>query len=299
MTNTETGRISNAEREARRQSRRQLVRIFFGRGFIVKICFVIFVVFLLTSLLARFIAPYDPNAQDLLHTVQRASPQHLFGTDHLGRDVLSRIIYGGQVSLSASFLAGTLAAAVGIVMGLVSGYFGGLANRLIMGATDVLLCIPSLVLTLVLSTVLGGGLVSLVIAIGVGMIPTYVRMMNGLVISLRENDYITASRLIGQKEGKILFRHLLPNGFPSLIVLYTINLGNGIMTEASLSFLGVGINPPTATWGGMVSESYAYLTRMPELAIIPGVCIILIIIAFNVLGDALRDALDPRLRGKL
>ena len=137
------------------------------------------------------------------------------------------------------------------------------------------------------------------LAIGIGMIPTSVRMMNGLVLSLRENDYIVASRLVGQKQSKILIRHLLPNAFPSLIVLFTINLGNAIMTESSLSYLGIGISPPTATWGNMVYDAYAYLLKAPRLAIIPGICIILLIISFNVVGDGLRDALDPRLRGKL
>lgn len=285
--------------ETRKRNRQQSIRIFFGRGIIVKICFAILVLFLLTAIFANFLAPHDPNLQNLLDVLKRPSKTNLLGSDYLGRDVLSRIIYGGRISLSVSFLSGTLAAFLGITLGLIAGYFGGVSSRIIMGVTDVVLSIPTLVFTLVIAAIMGGGVVSLVIAIGLGMIPTYIRMMNGLVVSLRENDYIMASRLIGQKERFIMLKHLLPNGFPSLIVLYTINLGNGIMTESTLSYLGVGINPPTATWGCMVSDAYQYLLSAPWLAIIPGVCIILIIISFNVVGDGLRDALDPRLRGKL
>lgn len=285
--------------DTRKRNRRQTLRIFFGRGLIMKICTVILVIFVLASLLAPWIAPYDPNKQDLLNVLQKPGGAHLLGTDYLGRDVLSRAIYGGRVSLTVSLLSGTLAAALGILFGLVAGYFGGAASRVIMGAADVMLSIPEMVFALVFAAVLGGGLWSLVIAIGVCMVPTYIRMVNGLVVSLRENDYIMASHLVGQSEWKVLFKHLLPNAFPSLIVLYTINLGNAIMTESTLSYLGVGIFPPTATWGNMVSDAYQYLLRSPWLAVIPGICIILVIISFNVVGDGLRDSLDPRLRGKI
>ena len=213
--------------------------------------------------------------------------------------MLSRLIYGGRVSLAVSLLAGTFAAVIGIALGLVAGYFGGVIGKVIMGATDVVLSIPGLVFTMVIAAIMGKSVMSMTIAIGIGMIPTYIRMMNGLVLSLRENDYIVASKLQGERESAILVRHLLPNTFPSLIVLFTINLGNAIMTESSLSYLGIGISPPTATWGNMVYDAYAYLLKAPQLAIIPGVCIIVLIIAFNVVGDGLRDALDPRLRGKM
>lgn len=291
--------INQIQKETRRRNRQQALRIFFGRGIIVKVCTVVLVLFVLVSLLAPLIAPYDPNAQNLLEKLKGPSAAHLLGTDFLGRDVLSRLIYGGRVSLSVSLLSGSFAAAVGIFLGLIAGYMGGWISKIIMGITDVVLSIPGLVFTLIVAAIMGSGVPSLTIAVGIGMIPTYIRMMNGLVLSLRENDYIVASRLVGQREGSILAKHLLPNTFPSLIVLYTINLGNAIMTESSLSYLGVGINPPTATWGNMVSDAYPYLMTSPWLAIIPGICIIVLIISFNVVGDGLRDALDPRLRGKL
>jgi peptide/nickel transport system permease protein len=292
-----TVRLSDSD--AGRRAWIQAIRVFFDRGIIVQACFGILVVFVVVTALADVIAPYDPDAQDLLGVLQTPTAEHLLGQDNLGRDVLSRIIYGGRVSLSVSVLAGTLAAVIGVTLGLCAGYYSGKLGQLIISLTDVLLSIPNLVLSLVLVAIMGGGLVSVVLAIGVGMVPTYIRMMNGLVLSLRENDYIMASRLIGQKETRILLRHLLPNSFPTLIVLFTINLGNGVLTESTLSYLGVGIGAPTASWGSMVSDIYPYLLRAPWLIIAPSACIILIIISFNVVGDGLRDALDPRLRGKL
>ena len=289
--------IKQIQKETARRNRRQTLRIFFGRGIIVKVCSAILILFILVSLLSTFISPYDPNAQDLLNTNSTPTWEHILGTDYLGRDVLSRLMYGGRVSFSVSLLSGTFAAVVGILLGLIAGYVGGLVNRVIIGVTDIVLSIPGMVFTLIIAAIMGSSVFSLTLAIG--MVPSYIRMMNGLVLSLRENDYIVASQLVGQKERRILLKHLLPNAFPSLIVLYTINLGQAIMTESSLSYLGVGINPPTATWGNMVADAYPHLMLAPWLAIIPGICIIVLIISLNIVGDALRDALDPRLRGKL
>lgn len=294
-----TGNMQEIQALTKKRNRKQMLRIFFGRGILVKVCTVFLVLFVILSLLAPVISPYDPNRMDLLSKLKGPSSAHWLGTDYLGRDVLSRLIYGGRVSLAVSLLAGTFAAVIGIALGLVAGYFGGVIGKVIMGATDVVLSIPGLVFTMVIAAIMGKSVMSMTIAIGIGMIPTYIRMMNGLVLSLRENDYIVASKLQGERESAILVRHLLPNTFPSLIVLFTINLGNAIMTESSLSYLGIGISPPTATWGNMVYDAYAYLLKAPQLAIIPGVCIIVLIIAFNVVGDGLRDALDPRLRGKM
>ena len=294
-----TGNMQEIQALTQKRNRKQMLRIFFGRGILVKTCTVFLVLFVILSLLAPVISPYDPNQMDLLSKLKGPSSAHWLGTDYLGRDVLSRLIYGGRVSLAVSLLAGAFAAVIGIALGLVAGYFGGVIGKVIMGATDVVLSIPGLVFTMVIAAIMGKSVMSMTIAIGIGMIPTYIRMMNGLVLSLRENDYIVSAKLQGEKERAILVRHLLPNTFPSLIVLFTINLGNAIMTESSLSYLGIGISPPTATWGNMVYDAYAYLLKAPQLAIIPGVCIIVLIIAFNVVGDGLRDALDPRLRGKM
>ena len=291
--------FAKLQRETRKRNRKQAMGIFFGRGIIVKLCTVVVVGFIFMAVFADWITPYDPAAQNLVEKLQTPSASHWLGTDFLGRDVLSRVIYGGRVSMYVSLLSGSFAAVIGIGLGLVAGYVTGIVRRVIMGMTDIILSIPGMVFTLIIAAIMGTGVMSLTVAIGIGMIPTYIRMVNGLVLSLKENDYIVASKLVGRSESKILLKHLLPNAFPSLIVLYTINLGNAIMTESSLSYLGVGINPPTATWGNMVSDAYAYLLQAPWLAMIPGICIIILIISFNVVGDGLRDALDPRLRGKL
>ena len=291
--------FAKLQRETRKRNRKQAMGIFFGRGIIVKLCTVVVVGFIFMAVFADWITPYDPTAQNLVEKLQTPSASHWLGTDFLGRDVLSRVIYGGRVSMYVSLLSGSFAAVIGIGLGLVAGYVTGIVRRVIMGMTDIILSIPGMVFTLIIAAIMGTGVMSLTLAIGIGMIPTYIRMVNGLVLSLKENDYIVASKLVGRSESKILLKHLLPNAFPSLIVLYTINLGNAIMTESSLSYLGVGINPPTATWGNMVSDAYAYLLQAPWLAMIPGICIIILIISFNVVGDGLRDALDPRLRGKL
>ena len=291
--------FAKLQRETRKRNRKQAMGIFFGRGIIVKLCTVVVVGFIFMAVFADWITPYDPAAQNLVEKLQTPSASHWLGTDFLGRDVLSRVIYGGRVSMYVSLLSGSFAAVIGIGLGLVAGYVTGIVRRVIMGMTDIILSIPGMVFTLIIAAIMGTGVMSLTLAIGIGMIPPYIRMVNGLVLSLKENDYIVASKLVGRSESKILLKHLLPNAFPSLIVLYTINLGNAIMTESSLSYLGVGINPPTATWGNMVSDAYAYLLQAPWLAMIPGICIIILIISFNVVGDGLRDALDPRLRGKL
>ena len=275
------------------------LRVFFGRGILSHVCLWIIIIMIVCAVFAPVLAPYDPNKTELRNITAPSSSEHWLGTDYLGRDVLSRIIYGARMSLYTSILAGLLSAALGILLGLIAGYFGGLASQIIMRLTDALLAIPALIFTLVLASAIGGGVWSIIFSIGISLTPTYIRMVNGQVLSLRESDYIIAGKLIGRRSLPILLKHLLPNCFPSLIVLFTTNLGTGIMQEASMSFLGVGIDPPTATWGAMVADGYSYLRSVPLLAIVPGICIILVVVAFNVVGDGLRDALDPRLRGKL
>ena len=282
-----------------KRRRPEALNVFFGRGILVKLCVGILAAFFVISIFGSWLTPYEPTAIDTSNTLQGPSLAHPFGTDALGRDVMSRLISGAQVSLLTSVLSGTLAAIIGITVGLIAGYFGGVINTVIMRLVDMVLSIPALVFAMVIAFILGGGVPSIVVAIGFTLIPTYVRMVNGLVAGLRENDYIVAAQIIGQKNRRILFKHLFPNCFPSLIVLYTMNLGTAIMMEATLSYLGIGIKAPQATWGNMVSEGYDYLLLNPWLCFVPGVMVILVVIAFNVVGDGLRDSLDPRLRGKL
>lgn len=278
---------------------RQTLRVFFGRGVIAKISFCIVVIFILVAIFAPYLTPYEPEKQELLDKLQGPSAAHLLGTDNLGRDLLTRILYGARISLISSVLSSLIAAALGTLLGLIAGFFGGFLSQVIMRVVDAKMSIPPLVLTMVLAMVFGGGVAGVSIVIGISMFSSYTRVSYGMVLSLRENDYVTAAMLVGQSKAKILFKHLLPNCFPSLIVMFTMNLGSAIMMEASLSYLGIGITPPTPAWGSMVSEGYKYLLTNPMVSIIPGLCVLLVVVSFNILGDGLRDAIDPRLRGKL
>lgn len=260
---------------------------------------VVVLMLVFAAIFAPLIAPFDPYEQDLNNRLAQPSKLHPLGTDELGRDLLTRIIYGARISLLVGVVAVSIAGIIGMSLGLVAGYFGGWTNIIIMRFTDALLAIPPIVLMLAIAAVLGGGLFNVLVALGISMMPTYCRLMCGQVASLKQNEYITAARAIGARNPRIILRHLLPNAFPPLFVLLSINLGTAIMMEASLSFLGIGIKPPVATWGTMVSIGYRFLLANPLMSFVPGCAILLVVLAFNMVGDGLRDALDPRLRGKI
>ncbi|WP_248927158.1 ABC transporter permease [Paenibacillus hamazuiensis] len=253
----------------------------------------------LTAVFAPFIAPYDPVAQNLSNSLKPPSSQHLLGTDALGRDVLSRIIYGTRVSLAVGFVSVAIAGTVGMLLGLVSGYAGGWVEAVVMRMMDVMMSVPLIILALFIGSVLGKGLGNVMLAVGIGLIPTYARLTRGQVKSIKQLDYVTAGTISGAGKLKNAFVHILPNCISPNIVLMTMNLGAAILIEAALSFLGLGINPPMASWGAMVSDGYNHLRTLPVLSIAPGVVIMLVVLAFNIVGDALRDTLDPRLRGSL
>ena len=278
---------------------RKRFKVFFNRGVLSVISFVVLLSFILIAIIAPLITKYSPYEQNVSNKYAASSAEHPFGTDKLGRDILTRLAYGARISLLASLLSSLVAAVIGLVLGLIAGFFKGFISQLIMRIADAELSIPPLVLTLVLSLLFGDGVFGVVMVIGISLVPTYIRLVFGLVLSQKKNDYVLAAKLIGQSNRKIILKHILPNCFPSLIVLFTMNLGTAMMLEASMSYLGIGIVPPTPTWGGMVSESYEVLILHPMQAILPGLCIMLVVVAFNILGDGLRDALDPRLRGKL
>lgn len=277
---------------------RRIIKVMSNRGVVVVgSCIVIGTIFI--AIFAPLLAPYDPNETDLLAMLAKVSLAHPLGTDQLGRDMLSRLIYGTRISLLVGVSAVTIAGICGMGLGLVAGYFGGWLNNIIMRCIDALLALPPLILMLAISAILGGGLSNVLLAIAIGMMPTYCRLMNAQVTSLKESDYILALRIIGVRDLQIMFRHLLPNAFSPLLVLITTNLGTAILMEASLSFLGIGILPPTATWGSMVYNGQRYLFSDPLISFAPGTAILLVVLAFNMVGDGLRDALDPRLRGTL
>lgn len=295
--------VSTAAREAevkrhRKENFKATLRVFFGRGILSKVCFVILVAFILVAVIGPFLLS-DPYSQSVLQKLSDPSQEHFLGTDQLGRDLLTRVVWGARISMVTGLLSAFWAALIGTALGLVAGYFQGIVGNIIMRITDALLSIPPLILTMVLSAVCGGSILSISLIIAVSSVPGYVRMIYSQVLSLRESDYVTASGLIGQNSFMILVKHLLPNCFATLIVMFTMSVGANVMIEAGLSYLGVGITAPTPAWGTMISEGHMYLTICPRLALIPGICLMLLIISLSVVGDGLRDALDPKLRGKL
>ncbi len=277
---------------------RRVIRVMMGRKIVV-FGLVIIALTIFAAIFAPLLAPYEPNKPELDVKVQGPSREHLLGTDSLGRDTLSRIIYGTRTSLIVGIGSVGVAAVVGIILGLIAGFYGGVVYAVIMRFMDSLMAFPMMLLALVVAALLGGGLLNIVIAIGVGMTAIYARLMCGQVLSVRVNDYIVAERSIGASNKRIMFAHIFPNCFPPLIVMMTMMLGGAILAEAGLSFLGIGIKPPDAAWGAMVNSGYKYLLNMPILSFAPGIAIMLLVFSFNMVGDGLRDALDPKLRGTL
>jgi peptide/nickel transport system permease protein len=277
---------------------RRVMKVMFGR-WVVIVGAIIIVAILIMAIFAPLLAPYDPDEQNLETFLQQPSSSHLLGTDELGRDTLSRVIFGSRISLIVGLVGVALAGTFGTILGLVAGYFSGWVGTVIMRFIDALLAFPPLVLMLGIAAVLGGGLTNVLIALGIAMMPTYCRLMYGQAITTKQNDYILASRTLGASNLRIMLRHILPNTFAPLLVLATMNLGTAILMEASLSYLGIGIGPPASVWGNMVAKGYLYITEVPMLSFAPGLAILLVVLSFNMVGDGLRDALDPRLRGVL
>lgn len=277
---------------------RRFRRVFLGR-WVVVFGLVIILLLVFTAIFAPWLAPYDPYLQDMSKQLLPPSSEHLLGTDFFGRDTLSRVIYGTQTSLMVGIVAVGIAASIGMTLGLISGYFGGITYAVIMRLMDAMMSLPMILLALVIAALLGGGLKNVIIALGIGLVPGYARLMCGQVLSVKENDYVMAARSLGSGNIRIMLGHILVNCFPPLIVMMTMMLGTSILAEAGLSFLGVGIKAPGAAWGSMVADGYRYLRKNPILSFAPGIAIMLVVFAFNMVGDGLRDALDPRLRGTL
>ncbi len=277
---------------------RRFIRVMSSRGVVVFGAVVIFAC-VAAAVFAPFIAPYDPYAQLLDDVLQQPNTTHLLGTDSLGRDTMSRIVYGARVTLLVGVGTVVIAAVLGSIIGLIAGYFGGWLFTIIMRATDGIMAVPPILLALVIAALLGTGVRGVMIAISFALFPGYIRLICGQVLSVKENEYVMAAHSVGVGHGGIMFRHILPNCISPLIVQMTMMMGLAVLTEASLSFLGLGIKPPSAAWGSMVYDGYKYLIMRPILTIAPGVAIMLVVFAFNMVGDGLRDALDPRLRGTI
>ena len=252
----------------------------------------------LVAVFAPLLAPYDPTRPDLSLGFRAAPPsaEHLLGTDRAGRDVLSRLLYGARVSLAIGFGSQLLSLFLGIIAGLLAGYFGGWTDTLISRLIEVLQAFPSLLFIIVLSVSLGPGLLTAYIALGIVGWAGVARIVRGAALGLRQTEYVEGARALGAGGARLIARHILPGVMPSLIVIYTIGVGGAIIGEATLSFLGLGVKPPTPSWGQMIADGQSYLTSAWWMSVFPGLAIAVVVIAFNFLGDALRDALDPRMR---
>jgi ABC-type dipeptide/oligopeptide/nickel transport system permease subunit len=275
---------------------RRFVRVFFSRVLVTS-GLVMILILTIMAIFAPLLTPYDPYLTSLEETLQPPSFQHLLGTDTLGRDTLTRIMYGARTSLMIGVVVVFSSSTIGFLLGLVAGYFGGWIHVIIMRSLDAFMAFPMILLALVIASLLGGGILNIIIALTVGLIPVSSRLMCGQVITAKENDYIMAARAMGANHRRVMFRHLLPNCFPPLVVMVTMVMGEVILAEAGLSFLGVGVQAPMAAWGSMISDGRNYLLRAPMLSFAPGFALMMAVFGFTMVGDGLRDALDPRLRG--
>lgn len=244
------------------------------------------------------LAPYPPDKIDLIHSMETFSPQHWLGTDENGRDVLSRLLYGARVSLVVGLVAVVIAALVGIAMGGLSGYFGGILDAVAMRTTDAFMSIPTFFLLLTVLTLFGTKLVNIVLVIGLTSWMSVARIVRGEFLKQREMEFVTAARVAGATDVRIMLRHVLPQVFPSIIVASTLGVAFAILTESSLSYLGLGVQPPLPSWGNMLTSSQNYVWSAPRLVFYPGIMILLTVLAYNSLGSALRDTLDPQLKNR-
>ena len=257
------------------------------------------IVLIITARLAVFApiaAPYGYEEQDLFNTLAGPSREHWLGTDNLGRDMLSRLIYGGRNSLTLGLISVALAAALGVILGAVSGYYGGKVDMVIMRLLDVLQAVPAILLAIAISATLGPGYMNCILALTISQIPGFTRMTRASCLNVQGMEYVEAARSINARERRIIFKHVLPNAISPIIVQATMSVATAILTSASLSFIGLGVQPPQAEWGAMLSAGRSYIRSNPHVIIYPGITIMIVVLSLNLLGDGLRDALDPRLK---
>jgi ABC-type dipeptide/oligopeptide/nickel transport system permease subunit len=260
---------------------------------------IIILIFVLCAALAPWISPYDPIAMSLAHARDRPSLASPLGRDELGRDMLSRILYGARISLSIGLISVAIGAFVGIPIGAISGYYGGKTDLIIQRVVDIMLAFPGILLAIVLVSILGVGLRNVMIAVGIVSIPIYVRLVRASVIQVREQDYVSSARALGTSDWRIIFRHIMPNCLGPIMVQSTLQIATAILWAAGLGFLGLGAQAPTPEWGTMLSRGRVFIRVAPHVTIVPGLAILLSVLGFNLLGDGLRDALDPRMKKSL
>ncbi len=251
---------------------------------------------LFTAIFADVLAPYDPYAQNISQSLQSPSPQHPFGQDDLGRDILSRIIYGSRISLMVGFVTVGISAFLGMLIGALAGYFGGWIDEILMRITDILLAFPGILLAIAIMAILGPSLNNVIIALCLVGWKSYARLVRGEVLKEKDKEYVQAARALGYSHTRIILFHLIPNALNPVLVMATLGIASMIISEAGLSFLGLGAQPPTPSWGGMLAEGRQYLLQAYHLTTFPGLAIMVLVLGFTFLGDALRDALDPHIK---
>jgi peptide/nickel transport system permease protein len=251
----------------------------------------------LTAIFAPWIAPYDPLDQNPIFRLEPGNEEHWLGTDDFGRDVMSRLIWGSRISLVIGFASVLIGMIAGTALGMIAGYYRGRVETMIMRGIDVVMSFPDLILAVAITAALGATLVNLILTIGVVMIPGFARMAHSALLTMREREFVLAAQGLGARDRRILFKHIFPNIFGELLVAATLWVGVAIRLEANLAFIGLGVQPPTPTWGNMIREGVDVLINAPGISVYSGLCILITILAFNMLGDGVRDMIDPRLRG--
>lgn len=291
MSNTKKNRMMKENTNPWFEAWRRLLQSKIGIAGLGIIIFLIIV-----AALAPVIAPYDPFEQDILARYKAPSADHFLGTDEMGRDILSRIIYGSRISLQVGLVSVALALILGVGFGLLAGYYGGKIDMVIMRFMDIMLAFPSILLAIGIVAILGPQLKNAMLAIGIINVPRFARIVRSSVLSIKESEYISAARALGAGDLRIVFKHLLPNAMAPLIVQTTLSIATAILEAAALSFLGLGAQPPSPEWGAMLSDARSSLQKAPWVATFPGLAIIFGVLGFNLLGDGLRDALDPKMK---
>lgn len=255
----------------------------------------IVIFFILLAIFGPMLTPIDPNATDITNKNQPPSADHWFGTDNYGRDMFTRIIHGAKLTLIVGFLSVMIGGVVGVIFGIVAGYYGGWVDTIIMRIMDVLLAFPGILLALAIVSVLGGSLTNMIIAIGIFSVPAFARIVRGSALSVRKLEYIDAMKALGASDLRIIFKHILPNVTSPIIVQATLRIATAVLTASGLSFLGLGAQPPAPEWGAMLSAGRTFMHDSPHMVLIPGIMIVIVVLAFNIFGDGLRDALDPKM----
>lgn len=251
--------------------------------------------FIIIAIIGPFFTPYLPNTQIIANKLAPPSLDHWFGTDHLGRDIFSRVVHGMKYTIYIGFFSVILGATIGVFLGIISGYYGGKLDAVIMRCMDVLLAFPGILLALAIVSVLGGSLNNVIIAVAIFSIPVFARIVRGSTLEVKNLEYIDAIKALGAGNSRIIFKHIFPNVTSPIIVQATLNIATAVLAASGLSFLGLGAEPPTPEWGTMLSDGRNYLFKAPHVAFFPGVAIVIVVLAFNILGDGLRDALDPKM----